>query len=179
VPPLVNRVPVGGGGKYAVGAQGGSADAAIASHTHTANHAHGNTGDADINHHHNVNAHSHTVDIWSSYDGAHVHTVPVEGSRGYVVSGTNPNGGPAGISNVDGDKYGLATHFSEAQPATHRHAVNGSSGNTGGGTGWMNLNNIHAHTTPAWNGSTGATGVAAGEANMPPYVGMAFLIRAA
>jgi microcystin-dependent protein len=184
VPPLTNRVPVGGGGKYAVGAQGGSADASVVAHTHPIDHQHGAayTAQTDTNHIHNTNGQTGASDrqLWTSADGNHVHTVPKANSQGFVVSSSDASAGEAGIV-VGGSGYVFSTHTSEAQPQLHSHTVSDHLHQFNLNTGWMDRNNPHNHwfQGPAHAGASGQTGVAAAETNMPPYVGVTFLIRAA
>jgi microcystin-dependent protein len=174
VPPMVDRVAVGGGGKYAVGVQGGRADTALLLHSHTINHGHGDTYGADINHAHGVNAHSHGVgSVAVSANGAHQHTP--SGGGNFVTNGTGGVSVGLDVGGGTGLQYDPLTN----PQGSHGHTLSGFTDNASPGTGLMDRNNPHAHPTQVFNGASGQTGVAGAEQNMPPYVAMAYLIRAA
>ena len=61
----------------------------------------------------------------------------------------------------------------------HGHTVTDHATTVPANTTYMNQNNVHPHTTAAFSGNTTSTGVASAELNMPPYVGVTYLIRAA
>jgi hypothetical protein len=174
VPNLVNRFPYGGGGSVGHGATGGTADAVVVAHTHAIDHAHGNTGTTNTDHLHAVEWHNHRVDLFTNFAGDHTHS----GQDGPLVQALG-----AGIHVSEG---GAGPAFYAGWSATstsgsHQHATNGDTGGATPNTGWQDRTGTHAHTTPAFNGASG--GASSGESgtgkNLPPYVAISFVIRAA
>lgn len=177
VPPLVNRMPIGGGDKVAVGAQGGSADAVVIAHDHDVGHTHpaNNTNQVDLNHLHPETDHLHSA-----------------GGLSVPAHNHGPGQGPAFVTYSPGGsnqflQFGGAGNLEFATPgATDNNLGSAVTGQTGAAdrpltTGWMDRSNLHGHTTPALThaGRSGPTGVVGTDLNMPPYVGVTFLIRAA
>jgi microcystin-dependent protein len=158
--------PVGGAGTRAVGSVGGSADLVVPTHVHDMSHAHtgsvsGTTGTVSADHTH---AFSGTT---GGRNAAHVHS-PDSGGQ-FVMSGSG-SGGTAGIG--EGVGYSLGGMTTES--ADHAHGYSGS-------TGGISANHTHTFsagvTVNTFSGNTGAQGVSPTGANMPPYIGLAFLVR--
>lgn len=178
-PQLINRVPIGGGGAIGFGAQGGSADAGdVTPHYHTIDHGHGSvpTGIEDSSHFHAGADHLHGVSIWSSEDGDHYHVVNSPGSQGFVASGTD--GGPADVMTGGG---GYVLQASTAGAGQHRHTINGATqaADRGLGTSGQSVNHRHGVDIPFFGGTSGWSGSDGTNRNLPPYLGIAFLVRAA
>lgn len=113
LPNFTDRLPVGSGSNYGLGATGGSANAIVVSHTHTF------TGNA-------LAAHSHK---------------PVNGAS----MGLSPGGG-GGLGGGD---------------------LNSAGGN-------VDTSSVSAGTPSGTNSETGSAGT---NANMPPYLGIRFIIK--
>lgn len=196
-PPLTQRMPMGADGTViTVGKTGGNKDLVLPAHTHPIAHSHGNVSSTDTNHVHGAPDHSHPVNIGGGTDaqGSHMHNFsnnPDPGqANGVMLTASGPSSFTFGNG---GTLQAYATYTVQPQiidPAgqhSHNVSVGGNSGTVNGGpgtTGWMDRASSHVHAVPAidantLSGSTGA-GVAAGtDLNLPPYVGVAFLIRAA
>lgn len=178
LPPLSERFPVGAGANIAVGAQGGSKDAVVVNHNHDISHTHpgSNTGTVSSDHSHAVNIMSGAADrpLGTSSDGFHNHTVPLEQSQGFLVSGLGAT--PADLQQ-GGTAYGFLPFVSGN--GAHTHTVTDHLHPVNGNTGGISANHSHAFNTPTFNGASAATGQAAANANMPPYVGIIFIVRAA
>jgi microcystin-dependent protein len=175
-PALTNRMPVGAGGTYAAGAQGGSTDSTLPSHSHTINHGHGTTTGDSPSHVHAVPDHyHHQISATAAAVGDHNHNARLPSSQGFVVSGVGPS---AGIG--EGGGYALTAFTGDA--GGHAHSVSGNTNwasQTMGAqaTGGISVN--HTHGVYDFNGNAGTTGVAPAGTNMPPYLAMTFLMRAA
>jgi len=177
LPPLTERFPVGAGTNIAVGAQGGSKDAVVVSHGHVMTHDHGGavSGNENQAHNHNGADHAHAAGGLSAAGvGDHQHAVPVAGA-GFLVDGVS--GTEAGIQ-IGGSGYSI-TPFTTLGGA-HGHGIVGGTALADRSLVTGNENQTHNHNVavPAFSGSTQATGVTAVGANMPPYVGIIFIVRA-
>lgn len=136
-----------GADTVAVGATGGSADAIVVSHTHN-----GSTSSASNDHVHSVNL------VTGGQNQNHVHGTGVGGS--FIIGNSGPNNGfdngglyppTTGISNTD------------VNSVDHTHTVIG-------GTSGQSASHTHTYTTD----SAGASGT---NANLPPYLGINFIIK--
>jgi microcystin-dependent protein len=96
-------------------------------------------------HDHNI-AHQHGVNLYTSYDGSHVHVSAADNSAGFVVSGTFGNAGSANIT-TGGGGYVIHGNTSVSVPETHRHATNGSTDggptNSAGANGAVSVTNAN------------------------------------
>jgi microcystin-dependent protein len=174
LPNLQGRFAYGG----VPGTTGGTADAAVVAHDHSIDHNHGTTGTDSPDHTHAGVDHLHGVNINSGGDSVnHTHSIDI----GEVIR-YNPfvpvnrlqlvgSGGlPYDHWNTTGVQVG-------GHSVGHFHNVNGSTGGadrsltTGGATA------RHAHTVPALVGRSGNTGAVGTNANLPPYVGVAHIMR--
>jgi len=170
-PPInQGRIPIGTGGtpSLALGATGGTRDAVSVAHSHTAS-----SGVESASHVHAGIDHLHSIGAGNTagQSATHFHMGPSgsligvsPGSNGQLnalgIGGGPTVGFPGGTENASGD---------------HSHAI--GAGATGPAdrsliTGGNNVNHTHAITV----NSDGVTGVGA---NMPPYVAMTYIIRAA
>ena len=173
LPNLVDRFAVGAGTIAAIGAAGGNKDAVLVAHAHAGgNHAHGmeqhyhwmgnhvhgeparDTGDVNALHRHITD-----IDMYYWEDGTPWAYAVVHGAAG-AGQGTIPmNRGKIGVT-YDGH---------------HFHTT--GAGTTGG----PNNNNTDANsahnTLSAYSGDTDTRGVAATNANLPPYVGVTYIMR--
>lgn len=176
-PPLTNRLPVGGGGTYAFGATGGSADLQVAAHAHTISHDHGGavSGTERQLHRHYGPDHLHGVSIWSDYQGGHNHS-PSPPGENFI---TNGSGGVGSDIMTGGGGYMFDTLTSTN--GEHRHAINGATQAADRSLLTSTEDDYHNHdiAVPAFSGNSGRTGTETPTGqNMPPYVAIAFLIRA-
>ena len=140
-PNLRDRFVVGAGSTYAVNATGGSADAAVVSHTHTATSTF--TGTAMTGHTHGVT------------DPGHKHLTVEAGSFPYGSSSPNQ---------VSGATY---TAQNQLQAYTSTDTTGVSVGSASAGT--------PAGTVATTNTSTGVSGT---NANLPPYLALAYIMKA-
>jgi microcystin-dependent protein len=170
IPDMRGRVPLGASGLDALGASGGVRDQPVPTHTHTINHNHGTTASAAeaADHFHSFNVNTGTV----SSDHFHY---PGYGNL-YRQTGLPPdNVTTFGIRIGDGIQINMELINSSAVPTggiTSNHSHN-AAGNTGGRSA------AHSHnvTVNDFVGSTGATGVAVANGNLPPYRAVNYLIK--
>lgn len=177
LPNLNNKFPYGA----APGATGGSADAAVPAHTHPIDHTHalGTSSNESQNHQHTGVDHLHGVSIQSGGASArHLHQMP-------PISVYQNTGAPqfylqvAASGLLPGAHYDLSLLNSQADSPDHSHAVNGTTQGADRSltTGGITNNHTHPFQTPAYGGASGLTGVAATNANLPPYLGLTYIIR--
>lgn len=183
VPPLMNNGTFPRG-STTPGSTGGSADLVVPLHSHTINHQHGgtSTGNASNDHTHVTTDHLHTAGgLFANDNGQHWHQ-PSNGA-GFVTNGAIVGGppqgfiSPAGIA-LGGDGYNVIGGTGDS--GMHNHQVIGFSGGADRslGTGGQSLTHSHSYQTPTFNGSSGNAGVSGVGQNLPPFTGMAFIIRA-
>ena len=158
LPNYMDRMPIGAGSQYAVSDTGGSANAPIVSHTHglsisattsgqSAPHAHGFSGTTAGN-----GAHSHNPSASGTTSGYSTDKPP----EPFLVSRNSTDGGPY---------FGIRT----STEGSHTHTFNGST---------IDNNVDHSHNVTV-TGNTNAPGGAVSSvgANLPPYIGVYFLIK--
>lgn len=175
VPNLTNRFPMGAA---TIGSVGGSANAVVIDHTHTINHDHAvaTSSGHSANHNHLGVDHLHGVNIATGIENTqHDHGITsLEGPSGNAV--------PAYGFGRDGVWDGNARIATGPQRQNHAHQVVGSTGAADRGLTTSGANVDHTHTVnlPSYTGTSGAASnaVSATNANLPPYLGMAFVIRA-
>jgi microcystin-dependent protein len=171
LPNLNGRFPMGA----TPGATGGARDSVLPAHTHSHDHSHD-----DTHTHGTFNTGPASADHFHAYSGGtfsenaqHYHLGP--GGTSSLLSSAD-NGNPIWILADGGNRvvYAGSTHW-EAQE--HQH---GYSGNTGG----ISANHFHAVSVSTYNGRTahegGATanaGVAPTDGNLPPYLGLSYIMR--
>ena len=180
LPDLTDRFPRGA----APGVKGGAADAPVVNHTHNIAHGHprGTSYNQNSFHYHDGVDHLHRVDIWSgganarhSHAGVNFDTIQFTPNPGFYLSTTNPN--PllgAGVINA-------ANFYVGSDGPDHAHAINGVSGaadrnlNTSQERGW----HAHEFDVPVQNQDSANAngGVAATNANLPPYIGVTYIVR--
>jgi microcystin-dependent protein len=120
LPNYNNRMPIGAGGLYALGATGGSKDAGVVAHDHTysattgnqsADHTHSGTTDS-------AGAHSHTINRYSTF-----------------TTGENVLAGGQTFQDANGftNSAGAHTHTftTGGVSANHNHSVSGTTASTG------------------------------------------------
>jgi microcystin-dependent protein len=120
VPDYRNRMPIGAGGLYAIGATGGSKDAIVVSHAHSFSD-----------------------------------TTSTQSLTGTFVA-SKPNGPASGIVSVTAT--GQAGGADGSQSSATQYTINAS----------------HSHTVSGTTSSEGSSGT---NANMPPYLGIQFIIK--
>ena len=153
---------------------GGSRDATLVTHSHDIGHGHGHTISAtsnnhDVNHQHHMD-HDHGS-FQTSGDGVHAHSYPVQVNNTAGSNAAQGGNNTGGVSNQ-------ATYPAEGG---HFHSIDVP--NLVQDTSTMINNNVHGHTISVAGGVTAlagrsdAQGVAAANANMPPYLTVNFIIR--
>jgi microcystin-dependent protein len=170
LPDMRGRMPVGASGLDAIGVAGGVRDQPVPTHTHTIDHTHAgsNTGSNSVDHAHGISFGSGTI------SNDHQHYLGF--GNLYRQTGLPPdNVTTFGIRIGDGIQINMELVNSSAiatggATSNHTHAINGA-------TQGVNTNHTHSFSTPAFSGSTGATGVAVANGNMPPYRAMNFMIK--
>jgi microcystin-dependent protein len=162
----------------ALGATGGNRDQVNAAHTHDIGHTHsaGTTANEAQGHTHNGVDHLHGVSITTGTGSAnHNHGIP----NGAVM--LYKGGGSQEIRAGDGVRFWTqdVNHWDDG--AAHTHPVNGVTGAADRPlvTGNQNQNHNHGFQPPAYVGSSGSQGAAATDLNLPPYVGLTYLMRVA
>jgi len=165
-------------GSSSVGSKGGNADAAVAEHTHPIDHDHPNVASSNEYswHQHAGVDHLHRVDIWSGgQNQTHVHAM--RGTE--VIAQDGGSFGRFRVADWQTTPYPVFGNTLEASQ-DHQHAINGWSGAADRALTTGSQNAFHAHYVdlPAYAGASGSSGVAAANANLPPYLGVAFVIRA-
>jgi microcystin-dependent protein len=162
LPNLTDKFPRGA----APGATGGSADNVVVAHTHDISHTHAgaSTGTVSADHSHGYGAstvganarHNHNINIGEVY--RYNPFSPI----GYHGPGSAGNGSPFDIYNTN--------HDSGVDNQDHGHAFSGQ-------TGGISANHSHGFNTPGHSGPSASTGVAATNTNLPPYLGVTYIIR--
>jgi microcystin-dependent protein len=183
LPNLLDRFPMGNGGLAAIGATGGTKDAVLPAHAHGGGfHTHGleqhthpvniGTGTVSVDHSHNASienaAHNHFANWGEVFhstgnptDNVNVFSVRVGDGITIQMEKFNTNGQWA-----TGDENQNHSHNMSGITANHTHGVNGNTGSAGG-----------------WGGPQGASittdtqGASPTNANLPPYLGMAYIMR--
>ena len=178
LPNLTDRIPLGAGTIAALGATGGNKDAIVPAHVHNMSHDHppSSTGWDDREHFHLGADHLHPVAINTGYeDSSHDHWL-----RG---AGDTSSAGGFGEGNVaDKDNTGFNGAFRTlGANSSHYHAVNGNTGAADRSL-WSGPNStyhVHGTVTPGYSGNTSenAGGVSPTNGNLPPYVGVAYVMR--
>ena len=188
LPDLRGRFPVGRNATDAsfdvLGEKGGSKDATLPSHSHNVNaHAH------YVDHSHNANhAHSassgtesadHTHSGTTDAQGAHNHDVGGgllwaqfgAGTLGMDTSGTGHSGAPSNLGALSQQPDHVHNFGTGGRSAAHTHGitVDANNFNTGNMNGRQYTDNAGS--------TTDAQGAAAGNANLPPYIAINFIIR--
>lgn len=164
IPNLVDRVPTGIGTKYLRGETGGSetftlATANLPSHSHTINHDH-------VNDPHSHTGAAHTHDMSHDHTStSHTHSTPSSGSKSITqgASGTVVTVAD-NVSGTTGSTLANTVAFSGSTA---------SAGGSGAGQGGSTTNNTQTYT-----GSSGSTGSGTAVNNMPPYLGILYILRA-
>ena len=171
LPNMADRTPVGVGTNTALGGTGGNRDLVVPTHTHTIDHAHpaGTTGNDNNFHQHGGVDHFHAFTTGTeSTNHSHTNVIDIMASTGGgVVSGLVKDwsyGGPTGAAT--GNQSALHTH-SGTTGAADRELT----------TGNQSVYHQHVFTTPVHAGSSGTTGTTPTGANMPPFVGVTYIIR--
>ena len=153
LPNYADRMPIGVGTIAAsIGTTGGSKDATLVAHDHG-----GSVNTVDLNHTHYINFNTGGQSVGHTHN---LSTNPANtGIYGQTTGGSlSPTAGFTG-------GYGVAIHnpYTEGTSNDHSHNVNGP-------TGYMSANNTHNHTISS-------AGSSATNANLPPYLGINFIIK--
>jgi len=183
LPNMVDRVPMGNGGLAAIGATGGVRDAVVPNHTHPIDHNHPTitTGTESVYHVHNMDHyHNQLVGTTGTESANHTHN---SGPFAFVKTGfTNQMKVDSGSPSI-GVQTGDSGTSIESTP--HTHSVNGAT-NYASQTSpqWLNTGNQSVGHTHSANvlplaGTSGAAsgGVVATDKNLPPYIGVAYIMR--
>ena len=155
LPDLRNRFPVGAGSTYNLNAQGGNKDAIVPSHKHTftgnalGNHDHSFTGNALGTHHHGTGG-------AADYD----HFVVTDSGASIGRRSIKPGTSTAVTNNVYSDKI-----------IGHRASTQAVSAGTPSGT-------VGGKSAGTPSGTISTEGTSVTNANLPPYIGINFIIYA-
>ena len=167
-PPInQGRVPVGIGGSpnLALGATGGTRDLVVVTHEHTMNHDHpaGTTGLVSSDH-------SHTYSGSTGLESAPHHHMGGDGGASLLSSF---NAGSGTYVGVTGGGIGPIYYSGTSNNmVNHTHAFSGT-------TSGISANHNHSFDVANHTGNTGSAGSSGTGANMPPYVALTYIIRAA
>jgi len=151
VPNLTNRFAVGAGGLYDANSTGGNKDQLVISHSHTASASSTFTGNTLPNHSHSFTAYVN--------DPGHSHTTV------QMIGDNN-------IDGVDSTTRRSGDHHNETRntgTSTTGISVTGSIGSSNSGVPSGSV------STSISIGSTGSSGT---NANLPPYIGVYYIIKA-
>lgn len=179
LPNLQGRFPLMVAGGYTIGATGGTKDAVVVSHNHTIDHDHPNatTTTESVFHQHGGVDHLHGISFNTS-DQSNDHN---HGMIGVNASGTVGPGFGLHYVADNNTLSGTYPYFGATGGVNtgHVHAVNGSTGGADRSLTSGNQNQLHTHNfdTPNYSGSSGTSGVAGTDQNMPPYQVVNFIIR--
>jgi microcystin-dependent protein len=178
LPNLLDRFAIGAGTIATIGKTGGQRDTELVlpAHSHAIDHQHadGSSGWDSPDHNHGVPDHLHTLNNWTGGQSVdHSHNIAV---RNDPVSGS---AGSIGRSNAGGTIVNIATAGTSID---HAHLLSGTTGASDRNltSGGASARHVHVTPTPAFAGRSGTEGVAtppATNANLPPYVGITYIIR--
>lgn len=149
-PDLRNRMVIGAGGNYAVGATGGAT-----SHTTSSNGSHGHTTSSNGSHYHTAT---------TSWGGSHYHAAGYSGYESSSLKANSTSNSAISVSYSSGGCYGSASVSDSAIAMTgdsggHNHTL--STNTTGGHTHTIYSAGAHTHTVTT----------------MPPYYALAFIMK--
>ena len=162
LPNYTNRFPVGAGSSYNIGSPGGSADAILVSHSHT-----GTTSSTSVDHSHTFSgttsgqsvSHTHTATVT---DPGHAHTYTFRTELAVQSGSATPCWAGTTTTNTGTATTGITVANGNAS-SDHNHTY---SGTTSG------QSTSHTHTF-----TTSTEGVSGTNANLPPYLGIRFIIK--
>jgi microcystin-dependent protein len=178
LPNLVGRFPMGGGGTDAVGSAGGSRDAVVVAHNHPIDHIHnqGTTQAQNANHDHEGVDHFHGLDAngGTSAGGSHGHGI-AHGAAMVAVFGSGIQVGTGASA------WQTYQHLDDG---FHAHSLGGrtAAADRSLRTGGNNQSHGHVFQPPAFAGNSGAASGATSsptDKNLPPYLAVTWIIRAA
>jgi microcystin-dependent protein len=167
LPNLNGRFPMGtnAGTTPAIGEQGGLRDASYTQHHHVINHNH-----ATFNSGNDIAAHTHGVSLGTGTEtGTHAHNAVT----GAFVTTTGTGGGSAAGAGTDF----VPQNKTATEDSFHSHLVSGPT---------LGPDQKHQHTVdiPAFTGNSGTTvgplnevAVPVTDKNLPPYLGITYIIR--
>jgi hypothetical protein len=186
---------------------GGSSNSSVISHNHTANHSHSASSNTIGNHRHTANHnhsassnttgnhahsanHNHSAGSHGAGDHRHNHYTPrysdnryVQNSGGYAVGGGfNDNGGnvlqtPTSASTAGNHSHSVYVNNANVTTSTtgnHSHSITVNTNNFS--TGWDGSHS-HSITVNANNFSTSTVGSSGNNANLPPYMKLAYVMK--
>lgn len=151
LPNLTNRVPVAAGGSYSRGATGGASTVTI-SEAQMPSHNHSFSGSGGSTG--GAGDHGHSISGGTDSGGDHSHSVGNQGGRSDLLAGGGTSSATSGGGSTGGG-------------GGHSHGISGSIGSGGN----------HSHSVSV-SGSIGSAGSDNAHENMPPYIGLTFIIRA-
>lgn len=159
VPNLTNKFPVGAGGLYSANSQGGNKDATLVSHSHSASASSTFTGNVLPNHTHQMTGSTNAA-------GTHAHD-------GVLQSAANTDGrrvtSNRAVGRNDNDATGGNLGTTTSVAGSHSHTINASINSASSGVPSGSV------STSVSIGTAGNSGT---DANLPPYVGVYYIIKA-
>lgn len=178
LPNLGGRMPIGVTAvapAVPLGSTGGSRHATLVSHAHANDHDHPqvNSGNQSANHTHTTPNHQHILGGSTGSAGSHSHSAgPFDFYKSFL------GGGVLDI-NDGGPGTGFTLENDTASVGNHTHTLPAETGNADRSleTDGASVNHTHTVNIPAYTGSTSTVGGSATDANLPPYVGVNFVIR--
>jgi microcystin-dependent protein len=154
LPNFTGRMPIGANASYVVGSSGGNANAAVISHSHSVSASATTSGQSQT--------HSHVVSGNTAGVGNHLH-------GNFEAAGFDVNGGgspsPQRLDFGDNNPYAGITR--DMAGGAHDHSFSVTSGNS-------SVDHTHSITL---SGNTSIAGESGIGANLPPYLGINFIIK--
>jgi microcystin-dependent protein len=162
LPNFNGKMPIGANATYTTGLSGGSADAIVVSHTHSVSGSVTTSGQNQ--------SHSHSITVASGGSHSHVVTDPGHSHQFYIRSGDQMYNTYAGVGAV-----GPTPPKPSTDPATTGITISeGGSHSHSASSGNASVDHTHTASFSATSGSTGSSGTGA---NLPPYLGINFIIK--
>lgn len=193
LPDLAGRFPIGVSSSDTLGATGGSRDAPIVTHTHPIDHTHaaGTTGNDAPDHGHHTLGHNHGVNINSGTESAgHNHFLQYGEVMRLRRDLSFPNADNVttfavrvgdGITIIQEAVQSTNVNAIGTENQAHAHNTNGVTTTNAPDTLGAATQHQHPFQTPTHSGSSGAPAgaVAVGNANLPPYLAVSYIMRVA
>lgn len=180
LPNLINKFPVGAGGLYGANSTGGNKDQIVVAHQHNATAESLFTGNVLPNHTHTFTGNSM---------GNHSHGISDPGHRHWISSMATDDRNITGTGGL-GQEYGLVADAGSYSPndpnkSTGRYTLGQNTGisvNLGSaGTPSGSINSVSSGVpsgTVNTNVAISTVGASGTDANMPPYIGVYYIIKA-
>lgn len=182
LPNLNNRMPLGAG-TAALGASGGSADAIVPTHSHDVGHTHASatTGNDSPDHIHAGGDHLHGPGTLGTGNQTATH-YHLDGYGNATLLSSVDHGNGSYVYVNGGGIAGLFLAGTGTNIGNHAHSVtSGLSGPADRAIPTAGASARHAHSfqPPAHVGRSSTEGVAAANANLPPYQAVNYIVRVA